>query len=71
MITVYSQANCPGCLSLKQRLKAKGIEFSEVRIDLVREAKDFVLRKGHRSVPVVYKDDVHVADIESLFEEKT
>lgn len=69
MITVYSQANCPGCNAVKMQLKAKGIDFTEVRIDLDAEAKAFVLGKGHRSVPVVYKDGLHVADPMKLTKE--
>lgn len=71
MLIVYSQAHCPGCSSLKMVLKSKGIEFSEVRIDLDAEAKAFVLGKGHRSVPVMYKDGIHVPTINDLEKEGT
>lgn len=66
MLVVYSQANCPGCSSLKMVLKSKGIEFTEVRIDQDTEAKAFVLGKGHRSVPVMYKDGKHVPTVSDI-----
>jgi glutaredoxin len=69
-IIVYSQANCPGCSAVKMTLSSKGIDYQEVRIDQDAEAKAFVIGNGHRSVPVVYKDGVHVPNPLSLCKEK-
>lgn len=58
-VVVYSKNNCPACVRVKNELTLKGVEFVEVNIDRVPAAKAFIIEKGHRSVPVVYVDDVH------------
>lgn len=60
MIQVYSKANCPQCVVAKNKLNAAGIGFVEVRIDLDVEARTMLMEAGHRSVPVIYKDGLHV-----------
>lgn len=57
MLTVYSKANCSFCVQAKNYLKQKNIEFREVRIDEDAEAKEFILEKGHRTVPQIYLDE--------------
>lgn len=66
-LVVYSKANCPQCVTLKKRLEAASIEFQEVRTDLDETQRQFLLSKGHRALPVVYKDGVHVTNVNSLF----
>jgi glutaredoxin 3 len=56
MITVYSKNNCPFCDKAKGLLKLKGITYTEVKIDEVPEARDFVVAEGHRTVPQIYQD---------------
>lgn len=56
MITVYSKNNCPFCVQAKNLLKLKGIEFNEVKIDEVPEAREFLVTEGHRTVPQIYQD---------------
>ena len=56
MITVYSKNNCPYCVQAKNLLELKGITFEEIKIDEDSEAREFVLGKGHRTVPQIYQD---------------
>ena len=56
MLTVYSKNNCPFCVQAKNLLQLKGIEYEEIKIDEVPEAREFVLSEGHRTVPQIYKD---------------
>jgi len=56
MITVYSKADCPFCDRAKNLLQLKGIDFTEIRVDLDVQARQFVMNEGHRSVPQIYKD---------------
>jgi glutaredoxin 3 len=56
MITVYSKNNCPFCDQAKNLLKLKGIDYSEIKIDENQVAREFVLSKGHRTVPQIYRD---------------
>jgi glutaredoxin 3 len=32
-IRIYTKANCPNCVSAKQLLKSKGLEYEEVKTD--------------------------------------
>lgn len=54
MLTLYSKNNCPFCDRAKNLLRLKGIKFEEVRIDLVPEARQFIIGQGHRTVPQIY-----------------
>jgi glutaredoxin 3 len=56
MITVYSKNNCPFCDQAKNLLKLKGVDYSEIKIDEDQTAREFVLSKGHRTVPQIYQD---------------
>lgn len=56
MLTVYSKNNCPYCVQAKSLLELKGIEYEEVKIDEVPEAREFVLSEGHRTVPQIYQN---------------
>lgn len=56
MLTVYSKANCPFCDQAKGLLTLKDIAYEEVRVDLVPEAREFIMAAGHRTVPQIYKD---------------
>jgi glutaredoxin 3 len=60
MIIVYSKANCPQCVVAKNKLNAAGISFIEVRIDLDAGARTQLVEAGHRSVPVIYRDGLHI-----------
>lgn len=57
MITVYSKANCPKCDMAKNLLTQKGINFTEVRIDVDNHARQFLIEQGHRSVPQIYQNN--------------
>lgn len=57
MLTVYSKANCSFCVQAKNYLKQKNIEFREIRIDEDSAAKEFILEKGHRTVPQIYLNE--------------
>ena len=58
MLTIYSKENCPFCTRAKTLLDQKGVEFNEVRVDLLPEARQFIMDAGYRSVPQIYKDGV-------------
>ncbi len=58
MLTIYSKENCPFCTRAKTLLEQKGVEFNEVRVDLLPEARQFIMDARHRSVPQIYKDGV-------------
>jgi glutaredoxin 3 len=54
MLTIYSKNRCPFCDQAKALLTNKGIAFEEIKIDENDDARDFVVSKGHRTVPQIY-----------------
>lgn len=54
MITVYSKAGCGYCNLAKDYLTRHNFEFEEVRIDLDKEKRDWIVEQGHRTVPQIY-----------------
>jgi glutaredoxin len=54
MLTVYSKENCPFCDRAKNLLKLKSIPFTEVRVDQDPAARQFIVERGHRTVPQIY-----------------
>ena len=45
---VYSQPNCPGCVTLKNKLKAEGVEFVEIEL-----GKDMTIEAFKEQFPTV------------------
>jgi glutaredoxin 3 len=65
-VVVYSKANCPACVKVKNELTLKAVPFTEVRVDLEPSMREFLIREGHKSVPQVYVDGEHVKDTSTL-----
>jgi len=67
-IEVYSTAVCPYCVSAKNLLKAKGLEWTEVRIDTDPVQRDAMLTRsgGRRTVPQIFVNDQHVGGFDDL-----
>lgn len=57
MITVYSKDNCPGCETLKAKLKAEGKPFTEIKLGKDMSVGEFKeLFPGVKSVPYMVDD---------------
>ena len=54
MITVYTKPFCPYCDVAKQYLKKHGFEFETVNIAENEEAREFLIKEGHRTMPQIY-----------------
>ena len=54
MLTVYSKTVCPFCVNAKNYLKSKDIPFEEINIEEDDQARQFIVDKGHRTVPQIY-----------------
>jgi len=56
---VYSKPNCPGCDTLKAKLKAEGVEFVEIELGKDMSIEDFKAKfPTVRSVPhMIYSKD--------------
>lgn len=56
MLQIYSKNNCPFCVQAKNLLTLKGVQFEEIKVDEVPEARQFIMEAGHRTVPQIYQD---------------
>jgi glutaredoxin 3 len=67
-IEVFSSAVCPYCVAAKNLLKAKGLEWSEVRVDTDPAQREAMLVRsgGRRSVPQIFINDQHVGGYDDL-----
>ncbi len=67
-IEVYSTAVCPYCVAAKNLLKSKGLDWTEVRIDMDAAERDTMLARsgGRRTVPQIFINDQHVGGFDDL-----
>ncbi|MHC1481181.1 glutaredoxin 3 [Frateuria aurantia] len=67
-IEIYSTAVCPYCVAAKNLLKAKGQEWSEVRVDSDPAERETMLARsgGRRTVPQIFINDHHVGGYDDL-----
>lgn len=67
-IEIYSTAVCPYCVAAKNLLKARDLEWTEIRIDLDAAQRDLMLQRsgGRRTVPQIFINDHHVGGFDEL-----
>ena len=67
-IEVYSTAVCPYCVSAKNLLKSRGLEWTEVRVDTDPAQREAMLARsgGRRTVPQIFINDQHVGGYDDL-----
>ena len=59
-ILLYTQPKCPYCDIMKQMLDQTGFTYYTVNIRENEDALTFMKEKGHRTVPQLYVDDIHI-----------
>ena len=66
-ITVYTSAMCGYCSAAKNFLRSKGLEWTEVRIDLDPDAREKMMARARRtSVPQIFIGETHVGGYDDL-----
>ncbi len=66
-IIVYSSASCGYCVAAKYFLKARGLDYHEIRIDLDMAARLEMREKTQRtSVPQIIVNGTHVGGYDDL-----
>ena len=67
-ITIYTKTNCANCVSAKQLLKSKGLEYSERDLtnDLVKQAELFAAYPEARQMPQIFIDGQRVGGLAGL-----
>ncbi|WP_225218000.1 glutaredoxin 3 [Luteimonas colneyensis] len=64
---MYTSAVCAYCVAAKNFLRSKGLDWSEVRVDLdAAERERMVARAGRTSVPQIFVGDVHVGGYDDM-----
>ncbi len=68
-IEVYTTPYCPYCLSAKDLLRQKGVEFTEISVSgqpLLR-AEMTARAQGRTTVPQIFIGDIHVGGCDDLY----
>ncbi|MDQ3160431.1 MAG: glutaredoxin 3 [Pseudomonadota bacterium] len=64
---MYSSAICPYCVMAKNFLKSKGLDWTEIRIDLDMAARERMTTRTKRtSVPQIFVGDTHVGGYDDM-----
>lgn len=66
-ITIYTKANCPNCVTAKELLKSKGLEYSEVDVE-VGDRLAILLNSypEARQMPQIWINDQRVGGLAGL-----
>ena len=67
-IEIYSSGFCAYCIAAKNLLKAKGLDWREIRIDMDPAARTTMLERsgGRRTVPQIFINGTHVGGFQEL-----
>ncbi len=66
-ILIYSAAICPYCVAAKNFLKARGLEYREIRIDTDATARaDMIAKAGRTSVPQIFINNHHLGGFDDM-----
>lgn len=66
-IVIYTQPNCPNCLSAKQLLKTRNLAFEEVDAQhLSRDAREAMFGKDVRQMPQILINGQRVGGLAGL-----
>lgn len=74
-VTIYTTRVCPYCIRAKKLLEKKGVNYTELRVDINPELVEEAVKKsgGVRTVPQIFIEDYHVGgcdELHALEEEK-
>ena len=59
-VTIYTSNTCPYCTMAKDYLTEKNIEFEEKNVTQSEEARNDLIEKGYRGVPVIIVDEEEI-----------
>ncbi len=69
-VELYTTPYCPYCLSAKELLHSKGVEFTEINVAGAPERRaEMVARaRGRNTVPQIFVGPTHVGGCDDLYE---
>ena len=59
-IKLYTQNDCPYCVTMKKKLDEWGYEYQEINVSNDLDAKGFLKEQGHRTVPQLYNGNINL-----------
>lgn len=67
-VEIYTTAICPYCVSAKNFLQHRGLDYEEIRVDLDPLKREEMLSRslGRRTVPQIFVNGVHVGGYDDL-----
>lgn len=68
IVEMYTTQVCPYCVRAKDLLKRKGVDVTEIRVDLDDAKRDEMLARaqGRRTVPQIFINGTHVGGSDDL-----
>lgn len=67
-VMIYTKANCPYCVSAKELLNKKNVQYKEIRIDLEPDKRDeMIARSQRRTVPQIFINNQSVGGCDDLW----
>jgi glutaredoxin 3 len=67
-IDIYTTATCPSCKQAKRLFDKKGVEYSEIRVDLDDEKlAEMMARSQRRTVPQIFINDQSIGGFDDLW----
>jgi glutaredoxin 3 len=68
-VEIYTTMFCGYCDRAKRLLKSKGVDYSEIPVDMDADERDRMVTRagGRRTVPQIFIDGVHVGGCDELY----
>ena len=67
-VVMYSTQFCPYCVRARMLLQSKGVDFTDIRVDIERERySEMITLAGRSSVPQIFINDDHVGGCDELY----
>ena len=66
-ITLYSKSNCPLCVQAKQLLASKGLDYTEISLDIEERRNNFMAAyPDAKQMPQIFIGDQRVGGLAGL-----
>lgn len=68
-VVMYSTGFCPYCVRARMLLERKGVNFTEIRVDLEPQRRPEMIQRsgGRTSVPQIFIDSFHVGGCDDMY----
>jgi len=68
-VEVYTTPYCPYCVSAKELLRRKGVDFTEINVAGDRELRAKMVERagGRMTVPQIFIGDTHIGGCDDLY----